>query len=90
MPRLSQVNEGDAYVRRGRMWTAVGFEPYTRKDGTETELAVWRGHCTRCNSAFLVKTPAVLLLDSSGSFDTARCPACKNAKRAKTAKKVLM
>lgn len=31
--------------------------PYTRRDGTETMLAVWRGHCRQCGEVFTIATP---------------------------------
>ncbi|OJU90984.1 MAG: hypothetical protein BGO13_08635 [Burkholderiales bacterium 66-5] len=76
MPFVRETRIGDEYLRGGRVWRAVGFEPYTRKDGSETELAVWRGYCTKCNQAFEVKTPGATILDASGSFDRKRCRAC--------------
>ena len=81
MAYVKRVELGQEYVRSGRRWLAVGFEPYTRKDGTETELAVWQGHCKACNKPFTVRTPAETYLASSGSFDAARCAECKSAGR---------
>ena len=30
----------------------VGLRPYTRKDGTETRLIVWKTKCTTCGEPF--------------------------------------
>ena len=68
------VNVGDEYVRKGRLWVATGFEPYTRKDGSQTELAVWKGHCKKCDGAFSVKTPVGLDPDRYNCFEVVRCP----------------
>lgn len=38
-------------------FTLVRTEPYKRKDGSETALAVWVGHCVDCGSPFEVTTP---------------------------------
>ncbi len=77
MGYVRQVNVGQEYLRRGRRWVVLGFEPYTRKDGAETELAVWQGCCVKCNGAFNVKSPRTLVLEYSNSFGAARCPACR-------------
>ena len=75
------VNVGDEYVRTGRLWVATGIEPYTRKDGSQTELAVWKGHCKRCGGSFELKTPAAFALDKSSSFEVAHCQECRKQRR---------
>lgn len=77
MGYIRQVNVGQEYLRKGRLWVVAGFEPYTRKDGVETELALWSGTCVKCSEPFQVKSPRTLVLEYSGSFDAARCPACR-------------
>jgi len=41
----------------GRVFTWLAFKPYTRKDGTDTELSVWQSHCAICGAPFTVATP---------------------------------
>jgi hypothetical protein len=44
----------------GHEFTFLGLEPYTRKDGTDTMLRVWRTHCSTsgCSNMWEFKTPA--------------------------------
>jgi hypothetical protein len=32
----------------GRIFTWLAFKPYTRKDGTDTELSIWQSTCFIC------------------------------------------
>ncbi len=41
----------------GRVFTWQSFKPYTRKDGTDTELSVWQASCAICGELFTVTTP---------------------------------
>ena len=47
----------DAQTQDGRVFKWLTFEPYTRKDGTETELSVWESACAVCGAPFTVATP---------------------------------
>lgn len=42
-----------------RLFLLVGTAPYTRLDGTQTELALWEGRCRRCGSPFIIATPMI-------------------------------
>jgi hypothetical protein len=33
-------------------------EPHIRRDGTETELAVWQSHCAQCGEPFEFRAPS--------------------------------
>lgn len=66
-----------AAVRRkeARLFRLVALVPYTRRDGSETELAVWEGACVVCGQPFTVSTPKP---NPSGrviskSFERTRC-----------------
>jgi hypothetical protein len=49
-------------------------EPYKRKDGTWTVLAVWHANCRKCGEAFTVKTPAsAKQYTDSKSFGSRHC-----------------
>jgi hypothetical protein len=41
----------------GQCYESVRTEPYTRLNGRETTLLVWRSHCPTCGDAFEVRTP---------------------------------
>lgn len=40
-----------------RVFTWQSFKPYTRKDGTDTELSIWHSTCAICDEPFTVATP---------------------------------
>jgi rRNA maturation protein Nop10 len=42
----------------GQRYELIRTEPYTRVDGSETTLSVWRSVCPVCGEAFEVRTPA--------------------------------
>jgi hypothetical protein len=65
-PPTSQTYHGQHYelVRR---------DPYTRRDGTLSTLAVWRSHCAQCGEPFELRTPA----NSSKFVPNRRCQAHK-------------
>ncbi len=56
----------------GRVFTWQSFKPYTRKDGTDTELSVWQSHCVICGESFTVATPKA---GHSQSFGRKHCEA---------------
>ena len=41
----------------GQRYDLVRTEPYTRTDGSQTELSVWQSECPVCGEAFEVRTP---------------------------------
>jgi hypothetical protein len=41
----------------GQAYELVGTVPYTRRDGTATELRQWRGYCADCNAEFIFSSP---------------------------------
>jgi len=45
-------------VHDGQRYELVRTEPYTRTDGSDTTLAVWRSMCPTCGEAFEVRTPS--------------------------------
>lgn len=71
----------------------TGFEPYVRKDGGLTELALWEGRCARCNTPFVVKTPGRIAALSAAeadqrtkSFGAIHCPAHRLSAQEATAR----
>ena len=59
----------------GQLWEKSRYEPYRRKDGTETRLAVWRSWCAKCGAEFEVTTPeGVVAAEQSHRLETRRCP----------------
>lgn len=69
-------NPETVYAIKGRVWVQVRREPYTRKDGIETELMVWHTKCARCSETVEIKTP-VVGFEKSNSFGIKHCPAHK-------------
>jgi hypothetical protein len=56
---------------RGQTYFRAGRRPYTRRDGTETTLSVWRSLCPACLAEFECETA-----DEATSFRPLRhCPA---------------
>lgn len=53
------MNDLVAVVRRSeaRIFRLVAIAPYTRIDGSETEIAVWEGTCAKCGAPFTITTP---------------------------------
>jgi hypothetical protein len=50
--KIMEIKSADGFS-----FVRFGEEPYTRKDGVQTVLALWRANCKECGSAFTVKTP---------------------------------
>ncbi len=40
----------------GQLYAKIGTRPHVRKDGTSTQLVVWRTHCAKCGAMFEVMT----------------------------------
>lgn len=66
----------------GRIFRALGVEPYTRKAGSEIFLMVWEARCVRCGDFFRVKTAetARRYVDDK-NFGFVRCEPCRKANR---------
>lgn len=64
------------HEHKGRSWTCVGRVPYTRKDGSTTELMRWRIQCAKCEEMVDVTTPSTSF-ETSHSFDMKHCAAHK-------------
>ena len=68
---------------RESIFQFVGTKHYTRKDGSASALAVWRGTCRECGAAFDVDTPASLhTLMQSKALSTVNCPAHRRKPKA--------
>lgn len=71
---------------KGRLWQEVGREPYTRVDGTETELIRWQSQCAKCEAPFVVTTPSEGAFWKSKSFEMVHCKAHRLTKAQVTAR----
>lgn len=40
-----------------QVYRCTGAEPYTRVDGSMTELEIWESECARCGQLFTFKCP---------------------------------
>ena len=49
---------GDVRHYLGQRYIAVAAKPYTRADGTETQIIVWESPCADCGEPFLCPAPA--------------------------------
>jgi hypothetical protein len=58
----------------GRIFKWLEFKPYTRKDGTGTELSIWGSTCAICGALFTVATPKA---GDSKAFGRKHCDAHK-------------
>lgn len=47
----------DVTTKDGRVFYFLANTPYTKKDGTEIELAVWHSQCAECGAPFTIQTP---------------------------------
>jgi hypothetical protein len=64
----------EVIAKSGLVFELVGEEPYQRKDGSMTELRVWRSGCKVCGEAFEAKTPAYAeKYEDSSSFRALHC-----------------
>jgi len=60
-----------------RIFTWQSFKPYTRKDGTDTELSIWHSACAVCGEPFTVATPKT---GDSKAFGRKHCDSHKLTK----------
>ncbi len=71
-PAAGIKDEGHAITQKdGRVFRWYGVEPYTRKDGGNTMLLLWRGACVACGAPFTVKTPQ--RLEGTKAFGRKHC-----------------
>ena len=61
-------------------WLLAGQEPYTRRDGSDTQLAVWVRPCAECLGTAVAKTP-VAGYETSKAFTRKRCTVCAEQAR---------
>jgi hypothetical protein len=61
------------HTHKGRTWTEVRREPYTRKDGGAAELIVWHTKCAKCDAMVEIKTSTKF--DTTKAFDMKNCEA---------------
>jgi len=52
------VESNSHTTKDGREFIQIGEEAYTRVNGTDMVLWVWKGACAKCSAPFEVKTPA--------------------------------
>ena len=72
MAEISEVVQvNDVLTPDGRVFFWLANIPYLRKDGIETEVAVWHSTCCLCGESFTVATP--LDYSTSNSFAQKRC-----------------
>jgi hypothetical protein len=55
---------------KGQVYTLIGEQPYTTRDGRETTLEQWESPCAECGTPFVVARPK----GSSAWVLTRRCP----------------
>jgi len=55
---LVAVDVAEVIYRRQR-YVRIRIEPYTKRDGTETSMAIWGSTCPQCRQPFECSTPAV-------------------------------
>lgn len=55
----------------GQGYELVGLEPYTRTDGSKTQLMVWSAPCATCGDPFTVKSGMTFKAPNR------RCDGCK-------------
>jgi hypothetical protein len=64
----------------GRVFYWLTNLPYTRKDGVETEIAVWHSECVDCGAPFTVASP--IDYSKSNVFYRTKCDTHKMTKEA--------
>lgn len=45
---------------RSQMYERLRIEPFERRDGSASSIAIWRSTCAQCDSPFECTTPAVM------------------------------
>ena len=74
LTRLQSPNKGGTMTRQiwnfgGQLYAHDGTRSYTRWDGAQSELTVWRTHCADCGVMFEVTTS-----EQTPKYPTRRCP----------------
>lgn len=72
----SALQIGHVEVYKGQSFELVRLDPYVRKDGRATALAVWRASCIECNQPFELTTPHEALVFKPSAR---RCPEHRGA-----------
>jgi hypothetical protein len=49
------IEPGAQILSGGRKFTAVAVEPYTRRNGTPSQIVTWCGHCATCSAPYETK-----------------------------------
>ena len=63
-------------IHKGRLFHLAAVQPYTRKDGGASTLAIWRGTCRVCGAAYEVSTPgSVGAFIKASAFGRVHCDA---------------
>jgi len=57
----------------GLTFTLTGTEPYTRKDGRETSLTIWKSNCKKCGREFEIRATANANPNESKAFRVIHC-----------------
>lgn len=71
------ANEVAEIRYRGQLYERVRIEPFARRDGTASAVAIWRSICTQCQISFECTTPTVM-----PRFRPARrCDECRSLSR---------
>lgn len=45
---------------RGQLYERLRIEPFVRKDGSASSIAIWRSTCVQCREGFDCTTPAIM------------------------------
>mgnify|MGYP001434182620 FL=1 len=46
-------------IYRGQTYQRIRIEPFVRKDGSKTAIAIWSKNCPQCRRPFECTTPAI-------------------------------
>jgi hypothetical protein len=65
------------HEHKGRIWTEVGREPYTRRDGRQSEVIRWTSPCCHEGCTAQVEILTGVKFDKSQGFAAKHCPAHK-------------
>lgn len=73
--KLRDAAVGLEHFHRGRLYRCVRIEPYERKDGGLSLLAIWEARCAACGAPYEIATP--VSYQRSKTFERANCDAHK-------------
>lgn len=54
---MASIQVGDVWSSKSQEYRCVGIAPHTRKDGSDTTLALVETRCTTCGMPFSFKLP---------------------------------